>query len=179
MKVLLREQIGNYLREAGKRSLFPAFYLKLTSGLRRGELLILLWTDRTFVPGVIAGLMVLPVVWGNLCRGIRETDPKLLEQAGALRFSRLKTVRLVYLPSVRPYFLSAVVTSLGLAWKSGVAAEVLCRPAWAVGTQIVQARDYLETPSLFAWTLVILLLSLTLEKLLSALLNRINRRWSP
>ena len=142
-------------------------------------LLILLWTDRTFVPGVIAGLMVLPVVWGNLCRGIRETDPKLLEQAGALRFSRLKTVRLVYLPSVRPYFLSAVVTSLGLAWKSGVAAEVLCRPAWAVGTQIVQARDYLETPSLFAWTLVVLLLSLALEKLLSALLNRINRRWSP
>jgi hypothetical protein len=46
MKVLLREQIGNYLREAGKRSLFPAFYLKLTSGLRRGELLILLWTDK-------------------------------------------------------------------------------------------------------------------------------------
>ena len=91
-------------------------------------------------------LMVLPVVWGNVGRGIRETDPKLLEQAGALRFSRLKTVRLVYLPSVRPYFLSAVVTSLGLAWKSGVAAEVLCRPAWAVGTQIVQARDYLETP---------------------------------
>ena len=46
-------------------------------------LLILLWTDRTFVPGVIAGLMVLPVVWGNLCRGIRETDPKLLELAAA------------------------------------------------------------------------------------------------
>ena len=70
-------------------------------------------------------------------------------------------------------------TGLGLAWKAGVAAEVLCRPAWAVGTQIVQARDYLETPSLFAWTLVVLLLSLALEKLLSALLNRINRRWSP
>ena len=133
-------------------------------------LFVLLWTRRGLVP---------VVVWGNVGRGIRETDPKLLEQAGALRFSRLKTVRLVYLPSVRPYFLSAVVTSLGLAWKSGVAAEVLCRPAWAVGTQIVQARDYLETPSLFAWTLVVLLLSLALEKLLSALLNRINRRWSP
>ena len=142
-------------------------------------LLVYLWVERGRVPGLISALMVLPVVWGNVGRGIRETDPKLLEQAGALRFSRLKTVRLVYLPSVRPYFLSAVVTSLGLAWKSGVAAEVLCRPAWAVGTQIVQARDYLETPSLFAWTLVILLLSLTLEKLLSALLNRINRRWSP
>ena len=125
-------------------------------------LFVLLWTRRGLVPVVVSALMVLPVVWGNVGRG-----------------SRLKTVRLVYLPSVRPYFLSAVVTSLGLAWKSGVAAEVLCRPAWAVGTQIVQARDYLETPSLFAWTLVVLLLSLALEKLLSALLNRINRRWSP
>ena len=142
-------------------------------------LLVILWAPTGQVPVVVSALMVLPVVWGNVSRGIRETDPKLLEQAGALRFSRLKTVRLVYLPSVRPYFLSAVVTSLGLAWKSGVAAEVLCRPAWAVGTQIVQARDYLETPSLFAWTLVVLLLSLALEKLLSALLNRINRRWSP
>ena len=124
-------------------------------------LLVILWAPTGQVPVVVSALMVLPVVWGNVGRGIRETDPKLLEQAGALRFSRLKTVRLVYLPSVRPYFLSAVVTSLGLAWKSGVAAEVLCRPAWAVGTQIVQARDYLETPSLFAWPLVVLLLSWT------------------
>ena len=45
MKVLLPEQIGDYLREAGKRGLLPAFYLELTSGLRRGELLALLWTD--------------------------------------------------------------------------------------------------------------------------------------
>ena len=135
-------------------------------------LFVLLWTRRGLVPVVVSALMVLPVVWGNVGRGIRETDPKLLEQAGALRFSRLKTVRLVYLPSVRPYFLSAVVTSLGLAWKSGVAAEVLCRPAWAVGTQIVQARDYLETPSLFAWTLVIVLVSLAFEKVFLALLKR-------
>ena len=135
-------------------------------------LLVYLWVERGRVPGLISALMVLPVVWGNVSRGIRETDPRLLEQAGALRFSRLKTVRLVYLPSVRPYFLSAVVTSLGLAWKSGVAAEVLCRPAWAVGTQIVQARDYLETPSLFAWTLVVIALSFLLEWAVGGLLRR-------
>ena len=45
MKVLLPEQIGAYLREADKRGLLPAYYLELTSGLRRGELLALLWTD--------------------------------------------------------------------------------------------------------------------------------------
>ena len=45
MKVLLPEQIGAYLQEANKRGLLPAYYLELTSGLRRGELLALLWTD--------------------------------------------------------------------------------------------------------------------------------------
>ena len=142
-------------------------------------LLLYLWVNRTRIPGVVSALMVLPVIWGNLDAGLRSTDGQLLELARAYRFSPWKTVRLIYLPSLRSHFTSGLLTCMGLAWKSGVAAEVLCRPAWAVGTQIVQARDYLETPSLFAWTLVVLLLSLALEKLLSALLNRINRRWSP
>lgn len=45
MKVLLPDQIGAYLQEANRRGLLPAYYLELTSGLRRGELLALLWTD--------------------------------------------------------------------------------------------------------------------------------------
>ena len=61
-------------------------------------LLVLLWTGRDQVPAVIAGLMVLPVVWENLTQGIRATDGQLLELARAYRFSRWKTVRLVYLP---------------------------------------------------------------------------------
>lgn len=137
-------------------------------------LLVLLWTDRGSVPAIIAGLMVLPVIWGNMVRGIRETDRKLLEMARAFRFSRGKTLRLIYIPSARPYFLSGVTTSMGLAWKSGVAAEALCLPGTAIGTQIYNTKYYLETPDLFAWTLTVILLSLALEKTLSAWLGRQN-----
>ena len=45
MKILPQEKIGPYLMEANKRGLLAAFYLELTTGLRRGELLALLWTD--------------------------------------------------------------------------------------------------------------------------------------
>lgn len=103
-------------------------------------LLVLLWTGRDQVPAVIAGLMVLPVVWENLTQGIRATDGQLLELARAYRFSRWKTVRLVYLPSLRPHLRSAAATAMGLAWKSGVAAEVLCLPRLGIGAQISRAQ---------------------------------------
>ena len=45
MRVIQPEQIGNYLQAAAERNVLPMFYLELTSGLRRGELLALLWTD--------------------------------------------------------------------------------------------------------------------------------------
>lgn len=45
MKILPQEKIGPYLAEAEERGLLAAYYLELTTGLRRGELLALLWTD--------------------------------------------------------------------------------------------------------------------------------------
>ena len=45
IKILPEDKIGPYLAEAERRGLLAAFYLELTTGLRRGELLALLWTD--------------------------------------------------------------------------------------------------------------------------------------
>ena len=102
-------------------------------------------------------------------------DRKLLELAQCYRFSRWKTVTLLYLPALRPYILTALTTATGLAWKSGVAAEVLCPPVQAIGSRIQQAKAALETPDLFAWTLTIVALSLALEKLLRRGLGRGNK----
>lgn len=135
------------------------------------SLLVLLWVYTDRVPAVVSALMVLPVVWGNVSQGIRETDPLLLEAAKVYRFGRWKTGKLVYLPSVLPYFASGCHTALGLAWKAGVAAEVLCIPKKAIGTQVYYSKYYLETPELFAWTLVVLALSFLMEQGLSALLS--------
>ena len=134
-------------------------------------LLLYLWVSRTRIPAVVSALMVLPVIWGNLDAGLRATDGQLLELARAYRFSVYKTIRLIYLPSLRPHFTSGLLTCMGLAWKSGVAAEVICPPKLAIGTEISQARTALETPELFAWTLVIIALSLLLEGLVRRLLT--------
>lgn len=134
-------------------------------------LLVYLWVTRENIPGVIAAMMVLPVVWSSVSGGLSSVDSQLLELARAYRFSRWKTLCLIYLPSVRPHFISGFLTAFGLAWKSGVAAEVLCPPKLAIGSRIQQARMALETADLFAWTLVIIVLSLSLETLLRHLLK--------
>ncbi|MEG1879203.1 MAG: ABC transporter permease subunit [Pseudoflavonifractor sp.] len=138
-------------------------------------LLVLLWVKTGLVPGVCAGLMVLPVVWGNVCKGISLVDPQLLELARAYRFGRWKTLALVYIPSVLPQFAGGCATGLGLAWKAGVAAEVLCLPQTAIGLQIFNAKRYLETPALFAWTAVVILLSFLLENAFGRLFRRLER----
>ena len=141
-------------------------------------LLVLLWTGRAAVPGVIAALMVIPVVWDSLSQGIRAVDKGLLELARVCRFSPGKTAVLIYLPSLRPQLLAALTTAAGLAWKSGVAAEVLCLPEPALGQRIYYAKYNLEIPELFAWTAVTAGLSMLLERLLRVCVARWGRGWS-
>lgn len=45
MKILLPEDMKTYLEAADKRGVLPMFYLELVTGLRKGELTALLWSD--------------------------------------------------------------------------------------------------------------------------------------
>ncbi|NCB05647.1 MAG: ABC transporter permease subunit [Clostridia bacterium] len=155
--------------------LSPAIKVVRATPVASFIILVLLWVESGRVPGIMSALMVLPVVWGNVSAGIAKTDPLLLEAASFYRFGAGKKLRLLYIPSVLPYFFSGCSTALGLAWKSGVAAEVLCLPSLAVGTKLYYAKIYLETPSLFAWTAVVILLSYLLERAFLALCNLLRR----
>ncbi|MCI9548100.1 MAG: ABC transporter permease subunit [Oscillospiraceae bacterium] len=154
------------------RLLSPAVRVVRATPVVSFILLVYLWVPRGAIPWVIAGLMVLPVVWGAVSAGLDGLDEKLLELARAYRFSRGRTLALICLPALRPHFAAGLSTAFGLAWKSGVAAEVLCPPVQAIGSRIQQAKAALETPDLFAWTLTIVALSLALEKLLRRGLGR-------
>lgn len=139
-------------------------------------ILALVWLDRSNLPIFISLLMVLPVVWTNLSEGLREVDKKLLEMADVYRVSFLSKVMHIYIPSVMPYFSSATKTSIGLAWKAGVAAEVIALPALSIGKKLFDSKAYLETTDLFAWTSVVIVLSLLLEIFFEALISSLTKR---
>ena len=67
-------------------------------------------------------------------------------------------------------------TAVGFAWKSAVAAEVIGLPKNSIGTALYEAKIYLLTSDLFAWTLVIVILSALFEKVTILLLEEAERR---
>ena len=138
--------------------------------------LALVWFGRGQVPSFAASLIVLPVVWSSVTAAITEADRQLIEMMQVFSFDPLKRLRHFYIPAVTPAFAAAFRTSLGLAWKAGVAAEVLCTPAFAIGKSLHDAKVYLETAELFAWTITVILLSLLLENLFGFLYKKLEKR---
>ena len=127
-------------------------------------ILVLVWVHSRNLSVVISFLMVFPVVYTNILEGLVSTDKDLIEAAGVYRITRLKRIRYIYLPSLSPYIQSAISTSLGLAWKSGIAAEVIGLPDGSIGERVYEAKIYLSTPDLFAWTVVIIILAFLFER---------------
>ena len=112
----------------------------------------------------ISFLMVLPIVYANLLQGLLSIPRDMQEMAKMYRLSPLRRLLLVDLPHVKSHLLSGAATALGMAWKSGVAAEVIGIPMGSIGENLYQSKVYLEAASLYAWTAVIVLLSIAFEK---------------
>ena len=118
-------------------------------------ILALIWVKASGLSILIAFLMVLPVFYFNLLEGIRSTDQKLLEMTEVFQMSTGRRIYYLYLPQLCPFFLSAASLALGISWKAGVAAEVIGIPDGSMGERLYEAKIYLETADLFAWTILI------------------------
>lgn len=134
--------------------------------------LAFLWISADKMPAFIAFLMVVPLVWENVRQGILNTDGKLLEMARVFCLSRGCRFRQIWLPSVGPYLQAALSTGFGFAWKSGVAAEIICTTGHSIGSQIAEAKSILDYSQVFACTVVVAALSLALEWLVKRLVRK-------
>ncbi len=137
--------------------------------------LILLWVGRDNVPLWIAFMMAFPIVWSNVREGLLQTDKQLLEMAKLFDVPKGRVLLKLRLPALAPYFLSASRSAIALAWKAGIAAEVLCVPARSIGRAIYEAKTYMMTEELFAWTLLVVVISVLIEQGALVLLRRAQR----
>ena len=124
------------------------------------------WLDAEALCGFISFLIVLPIVYNNLLSGLKSRDKALDEMANVYHIPPACRLLYIWRPQLRPTLLSAAETAVGLAWKSGIAAEVIAMASRTIGENIYNNKVWLNTPALFAWTVVIVLASLISEKLI-------------
>lgn len=138
-------------------------------------ILVLLWLDASDLSVFIPAMIVLPTLYINTLTGIEQTNDKLLDMATLFRVPFLKRIMYIYIPNTIPYILSASSLAMGMAWKAGVAAEIIGLAKNTIGNELYKTKIYLMTPELFAWTIVIVLLSIFCEGIIKLGVKLIER----
>lgn len=151
--------------------LYPLVTVVKSTPVASFIILVWIFIGNSATPIVISALMVFPIVYANVYQGIKSVDKNMIEVCKIYNISGKKIISSLYLPSVLPYFTSALLSSIGLGWKAGIAAEVLCTPMKSIGRAIFDSKTYIEYVDLFAWTLTVIILSLALEFALTKLIK--------
>ncbi len=136
--------------------------------------IIIFWVmvDGDFLAILISFLMVMPIIWQNLITGLKSMSRELQEVCDVFEFSFIKRMRLFVLPSLTKFIVPAIITSVGLAWKSEIAAEIIAYTKNSIGQCINDAKYNFDTSEVFAWTIIVIAFSIILEAVTKKVLER-------
>ena len=135
----------------------------------------LIWLSVQRLSVFISFLIVLPVVYQNTLEGLKNIDVKLEQMSRVYGLTWYRKLKYITIPALRPFIISACSVSCGMAWKAGVAAEIIGVPNGSIGKQLYNAKIYLATEDLLAWTVIIVLISVIFEKVFMWAVRRILR----
>lgn len=156
-----------------KELVYPLIAVMRATPVASFIVLALVFMHTEFVPILIAFLMVMPLVWQNMLEALLAVDRQLIEMSQVFHINFWRQFKHIYLPSALPAFMASCKTGFGYAWKSAITAEAMTAPQLTIGKNIVDAKIYLDTLSLFAWTIVVILLSIITEKVFLWGLNKL------
>ncbi|MCQ2551070.1 MAG: ATP-binding cassette domain-containing protein [Clostridia bacterium] len=125
--------------------------------------------ESNFVAVLVAFLMCFPVCYQNTLEGLKAVNIEYVELGKVYGLTKMQMVKYIYLPSISSQLKSALSLIAGLSWKAVIAAEVLSIPARSIGYEMMNAKYYLNTAELFAYILVVILLSILMEKGIKAI----------
>lgn len=148
---------------------YPWVLLLRTTPVMSFILYLLLFVATDWVSVWVSVFIVYPMIHSSVLEGYKQVDSKLLEMANLHGVPMETQLRKIYFPSILPFFMSAAVTGMGVNIKAVITAEAMSLPNYAIGTELFNARNYLETDTILAWTLLIIVLAVIMDGLLYGL----------
>ncbi|MBR6302879.1 MAG: ABC transporter permease subunit [Lachnospiraceae bacterium] len=133
----------------------------------------LVWLSPARLSVFISFLIVLPIMYQNTLTAIEGLDKSLTDLAKLEKLSYPRALKEIFLPSIAPQIKSSTSLCAGIAWKAGIAAEVIGTPHFSIGRKLYLAKTYLATDDLLAWTVIVVLVSILFEKLFVFVIGKI------
>ncbi|OAA31333.1 ABC transporter permease [Kosmotoga arenicorallina S304] len=135
-------------------------------------LAILWWGVGFRSPMYIVFLTLFPIMTLNIIQGVRSVDIKLIEMAKVFSLKKGIIFKDIYLGSILPFVFSSLKISSGAMWKSVAVAEFMVG-ATGIGRKIADAKYFLDTSSVFAYTLVLVFLGLVSETVFNVISKKV------
>lgn len=145
--------------------LMPGVKLVKTVPVVSFIILLLFFVKPEKIGLVISLLMVFPVVYENVRKGISSTDVRLKEAAKVFRLPFAERLSCMIIPSMIPYTTAACSAGLSLCWKAGIAAELIAQAPKSIGHELYYSKLYVDAEGVFAWTIIIIAVSVLFEKI--------------
>ena len=117
-------------------------------------LVAIIWFDNNTVPIFVSMLVIFPIMYDSITNGIINVDQKLIEMSISYNVSLKTQIINLYIPYIKPYIFTGISQSMGITWKSILAAEILALPSLGIGSKLYESHLYLDTVSLFAYCLI-------------------------
>ena len=129
-------------------------------------ILCLIWIESKNLSIFVSFLVVFPVVYRNMIRGIMSINTSLKDVSKVYKVSKYREIRYIYMSETAQYLKSSIDIAGKMCWKAGIAAEVIGIPKFSIGENLYNAKIYLSTPDLFAWTIAILIVSVLFQRII-------------
>ena len=121
-------------------------------------LLALIWLGGEKAPILISFLVIFPIIYMNILKGITSVDIRLIEMAKVYNVKKYLILKEIYFTSIVPFLIAAINSAMGLGFKVTVAAEVLGDTKYSIGKELQLSSINLDTSGVFAWAIILILI---------------------
>ncbi|RDY25853.1 ABC transporter permease subunit [Romboutsia weinsteinii] len=134
--------------------------------------LALIWFDKDNAPFIVGIAIVFPILYDSVLGAITNIDKNILEMAKLYNISLRGKILNIYLPAIKLRLASILLSSFSLALKVIIAGEVHGQPNYGIGTRIQIEKVNFNTSGIFAWIVIILIISVILDVVQKVMLRR-------
>lgn len=122
-------------------------------------IIALIWLNNDKAPILIGFIIIFPILYEGFVGALKSIDKKLIEMATMYKVSKKNIIKDIYAPSMVHGILPLMPSAMGLMLKVIIAGEVLGQPAYSIGGSMNLEKIYLNTPGVFAWIIIVMIVT--------------------